>query len=311
MDAVPVKAETGDVLDSEPGFHHFSKLLSQEKNSFYSGIFPLTEKYPFVSFQSLVVSLLLYGLIVAWGLKRMWANSKPLISDGRWALRVYNTFQVVLSGYIAYLASITFLNRLISQRTLCQPMKVDIEEDRQEYELETFTCWLFYMSKWLDYMDTFFIITRSKWRQLSFLHMFHHSSMIALTWVATHYHPCGYFLIAAQLNAPVHFIMYFYYLLSSFPSLTPFLWWKNYITSVQLLQFVTGTICTLYCFCGTAMGYHSGLSLYFTFSFIMYGIILFYLFSNFYKATYSKKPKDDKFDTASSENNSKKSKKDI
>ena len=168
-------------------------------------------------------------------------------------------------------------------------MKVAIEEDRESYELETFTCWLFYISKWVDYMDTIFIIARSKWRQFSFLHVFHHCSMIALTWMATHYHPCGYFLIAVQLNAPVHFVMYFYYLLSSIPSMIPFLWWKNYITSIQLIQFVTGIVITIYCFVKQALGYNLGVSFFFTALFTLYGFMLLHLFSVFYKQTYSKR----------------------
>ena len=41
--------------------------------------------------------------------------------------------------------------------------------------------WVFYMSKILDFVDTVIIIVRRKWRQLSFLHVFHHVS-IFLVW---------------------------------------------------------------------------------------------------------------------------------
>jgi elongation of very long chain fatty acids protein 4 len=34
--------------------------------------------------------------------------------------------------------------------------------------------WLFYVSKVFDYFDTLVIILRRKWRQLSFLHVYHH-----------------------------------------------------------------------------------------------------------------------------------------
>ena len=37
--------------------------------------------------------------------------------------------------------------------------------------------WIFYMSKILDFFDTVFIILRCRWRQLSFLHVYHHSSI--------------------------------------------------------------------------------------------------------------------------------------
>jgi elongation of very long chain fatty acids protein 4 len=267
----------------------FAQALWSEKDVYYAEQFELSKPYPLVQFQYLTGGVFLYLLLVIWGYKRAATDAKPIITDGRWALRVYNAFQVILSGYIAYLASVTYLRKLISNGTVCQPMLVNIQDDPEEYELQTFCTWLFYMSKYVDFLDTIFIILRSKWRQLSFLHTFHHSTMIGLTWMAAYYFPCGYFLIAAQLNAPVHFIMYFYYLLSSFPSLTPFLWWKNYITSIQLLQFVTGTCCTVYCFWKTAVGHISGLSLIFCGLFILYGITLYYLFYSFYKATYKNK----------------------
>jgi curved DNA-binding protein CbpA len=36
--------------------------------------------------------------------------------------------------------------------------------------------WLFYVSKVLDFADTFFIVVRGKWEQFSFLHIYHHFS---------------------------------------------------------------------------------------------------------------------------------------
>lgn len=34
--------------------------------------------------------------------------------------------------------------------------------------------YMFYLSKILDFCDTFFIIVGKKWKQLSFLHVYHH-----------------------------------------------------------------------------------------------------------------------------------------
>lgn len=36
---------------------------------------------------------------------------------------------------------------------------------------------IFYLSKVLDFADTVFIVVRRKWRQLSFLHLYHHTSI--------------------------------------------------------------------------------------------------------------------------------------
>jgi elongation of very long chain fatty acids protein 4 len=36
--------------------------------------------------------------------------------------------------------------------------------------------YIFYLSKILDFMDTFFIIAEKRWKQLSFLHVYHHAA---------------------------------------------------------------------------------------------------------------------------------------
>lgn len=41
----------------------------------------------------------------------------------------------------------------------------------------TFILYVFYLSKILDFFDTFFIIAEKRWKQLSFLHVYHHTSI--------------------------------------------------------------------------------------------------------------------------------------
>jgi elongation of very long chain fatty acids protein 4 len=269
-----------------------AQLIRHEIDDWYSTPHRLSAGYPLIEARILLLGVVGYLAMVAWGLNRAARDAKPIIQNGRWAMRAYNFGQVVLSGYIAYLASITFLKDIFATGIFCQSMRNGVTNDQGELQTQAFCAWLFYMSKWVDFMDTFFIITRSKWRQLSFLHTFHHSTMIVLTWMATYYFPCGYFLIAAQLNAPVHFIMYFYYLLSSFPGLTKFLWWKKYITSVQLIQFVIGFFGTGFCVVQSHLGLRSGICNSYAWAFVMYTAFLYYLFSSFYRQTYRAKSTD-------------------
>lgn len=46
-----------------------------------------------------------------------------------------------------------------------------------------FVLWVFYLSKILDFFDTFFIVVRGKWEQLSVLHVYHHFSIFLVYWV--------------------------------------------------------------------------------------------------------------------------------
>ena len=42
---------------------------------------------------------------------------------------------------------------------------------------------------------------------------------------------------SASLNSAVHVVMYAYYLLAAMgPRLQPYLWWKQYLTSMQLVS---------------------------------------------------------------------------
>ncbi|CAB4064198.1 ELOVL7 [Lepeophtheirus salmonis] len=72
--------------------------------------------------------------------------------------------------------------------------------------------------------------------QVSFLHVFHHSSMPLFSWILLRWAPGGHETFGGVINALVHVFMYSYYFLSSLgPSIAPYLWWKN---SVILLGIV-------------------------------------------------------------------------
>jgi hypothetical protein len=77
-------------------------------------------------------------------------------------------------------------------------------------------------SKVLDFCDTIFMVLRKKWRQITFLHLFHHVSIFLIYWLnaAAAYNGDVYPTIIA--NSLVHFVMYGYYLLVAlYPGYTP------------------------------------------------------------------------------------------
>jgi hypothetical protein len=58
------------------------------------------------------------------------------------------------------------------------------------------------------------------------------------SWVAAKWMCGGSLAILGVLNAFVHSVMYSYYYITAFkPELKKSLWWKKYITQIQLLQF--------------------------------------------------------------------------
>ena len=96
--------------------------------------------------------------------------------------------------------------------------------------------YIHYLSKYFDYFDTYFIILRGKEKQqLSFLHVYHHST-IGLIWgfLLHNEHGNGTASFGCFINSIIHLIMYSHYICTSLGYNNPF---KKYITRAQLLQF--------------------------------------------------------------------------
>lgn len=70
------------------------------------------------------------------------------------------------------------------------------------------------------------------------LHVFHHSVMPVMCYIFFKFSVFTNNGFIPMINAFVHTIMYTYYCLAMFKSLQPYLWWKKYITQMQLVQFV-------------------------------------------------------------------------
>lgn len=59
-----------------------------------------------------------------------------------------------------------------------------------------------------------------------------------LAWTGTKYLAGGHSIFMGILNSFVHVVMYFYYFLSSLnDSYKKSIWWKKYITQLQMVQF--------------------------------------------------------------------------
>ena len=97
------------------------------------------------------------------------------------------------------------------------------------------------------------------------------------------------FGVFVSLNSTVHVIMYSYYLLSAFgPQIQPYLWWKRYITRLQLIQFAILIVYAIILF--TVMDL-SDYPIAIKWIVIVQPFIFFYMFFNFYLKTYKQKSK--------------------
>eukprot|EP01103_Thecamoeba_quadrilineata_P004978 TRINITY_DN1483_c0_g1_i1.p1 TRINITY_DN1483_c0_g1~~TRINITY_DN1483_c0_g1_i1.p1 ORF type:complete len:277 (-),score=9.05 TRINITY_DN1483_c0_g1_i1:109-909(-) len=92
--------------------------------------------------------------------------------------------------------------------------------------------YIFYLSKYYEFLDTFLLILKGK--DLEFLHVYHHALTAFTTWLALESYT-AFAWVGIFLNTGVHCIMYWYYFNAS---LGHNLWWKKYLTQLQMTQFV-------------------------------------------------------------------------
>ncbi|XP_055439513.1 elongation of very long chain fatty acids protein 7-like [Bubalus kerabau] len=233
---------------------------------------PRTDSW-FLVCSLLPVTLLLavYLLLVVAG-PRLMSSHEPLSLAG--PLAAYNLGLVVLSGYMFYEFMATLL--LANYSYLC-----DYSRGKLGMRMAS-VCWWCFFSKVLELLDTVFFILRKKAEQITFLHVYHHGTMLFNWWAGVKYVPGGQALFIGMLNSLVHVFTYLYYGLASLePRLRPSLWWKRHLTILQLGQFV-------------AIATHSSYNLFaecpfpdsFNVAVLLYSLSLLALFLNFYQHTY-------------------------
>ena len=152
--------------------------------------------------------------------------------------------------------------------------------------------WLFYVSKIWDFWDTIFIVLNKKWRQLSFLHVYHHTTIFLFYWLNASVNYDGDIYLTIVLNGFIHTVMYTYYFICMHTKVPETgkslpIWWKSSLTSMQLIQFVTmmsQATMLLYKGCEAP---HSRV----TSSYLVYILSLFVLFAQFFVASYVKPKK--------------------
>ncbi|XP_011877661.1 PREDICTED: elongation of very long chain fatty acids protein AAEL008004 [Vollenhovia emeryi] len=145
--------------------------------------------------------------------------------------------------------------------------------------------WWYFFSKITELLDTVFFVLRKKQNQISFLHVFHHSITAVFSWAYLKFLPGEQGVVIGFLNSIVHIIMYSYYCIAALgPKYRKYLWWKKYMTWIQLVQFalmLVYLVLTLIFDCRTPKAL--------TYFFMTVVIIFMYLFSDFYRQAYQKK----------------------
>ncbi|XP_076347005.1 very long chain fatty acid elongase AAEL008004-like isoform X2 [Tachypleus tridentatus] len=182
-------------------------------------------------------------------------NREPL--NMRWLMVAYNFFMVYISVYI-----------FVRMANLA---------------------WWYYISKFVEFTDTIFFVFRKKFSHVSTLHVIHHGVMPMSVWWGVKFTPGGHSTFFAFVNSFVHILMYIYYGVAAIgPHMYKYLWWKKYMTAIQMVQFImifVHSFQLLFRECDYPKGFMWWIG--------FHAVLFWFLFWDFYKNAYGKSKKKD------------------
>lgn len=155
-----------------------------------------------------------------------------------------------------------------------------------------FGLYIHYTNKFVEFIDTVFMMMAGNWRQVSPLHVIHHAIMGPVWAFGINASPGGQPYFSALLNSFIHVLMYTYYYVSSRVKLPTSI--KMGMTVAQLVQFVLalshGIYHTVLHLNGSPNAMHPfpvGIELFTS-------TLMIVMFSQFFFKTYCGKPTGDK-----------------
>lgn len=222
--------------------------------------------------------LIITRVVLTWIMK----NRPPL--ELRNVLLLYNILMVVINAVLFFCVLPT-----LNYGMIFLDFSFPSLEDRSPQAMSVLSMgWYFFISRYIDLADTVFFVLRKKNSQITFLHTYHHTIVPLIIWVSFKYNamiPIN--RMFCTFNTFIHTLMYGYYALAAMgPNVTKFLWWKKYLTQLQILQFV---ICGTYGFILYVMQTDYPMD---WFGFVVgQNPIFFYMFYDFYRQSYKKSHK--------------------
>jgi len=174
----------------------------------------------------LISPMCFFGLPAIWvllvfALVHVMMHKKPVYT--KHFMQVYNVAQILLCGYMCWgLAPCLGFPNIFGVST-------PFDESGEWF------VFVHYLSKYMDWFDTLWMVLSKKRSQFSFLHIYHHGTIVPVWGILLH---CGVgsggVRYGAFINSLTHVIMYSHYLWTGFGLKNPF---KRYITAWQISQF--------------------------------------------------------------------------
>ncbi|CAG9863872.1 unnamed protein product [Phyllotreta striolata] len=206
---------------------------------------------------------------------KLMENQKPF--NIRNYMIVYNILQIIINIKLMYQS---YLVASSSPDLICTNsphMASTIYTVRKE----------FFALKCLDCVETVFFVLRKSYRQISFLHVYHHCGMVLLGWIAFKYQAGDAQIHVAIINCFIHAVMFVYYLLTSIdPEWKKNLLMKKSLTTMQLIQFMMFIVIYTYVIITKCPTFPMP---FFGYIFVTQNTFMFCLFSDFYYKAYIKR----------------------
>jgi len=223
-------------------------------------------------------SVLFPYLISVFLMSQFMKDKKP------WDLFVFRVVHNAILCFGSFVMVTAMVTQLIGiyQRGGVESLFCDANQIQLQGDLY-FWYYVFFLSKFYEFLDTFVLIARRK--PVSFLHCFHHFITAFLCWVGL-VNALSIQWITIVLNGSVHVFMYYYYLAQT---LGGDVWWKKHLTTGQISQFVLDILGSLlWVYWKFENGSNcSGTNGSLIFMDMVVGSFLI-LFINFYRQTYKK-----------------------
>ncbi|KAG0431097.1 hypothetical protein HPB47_022123 [Ixodes persulcatus] len=180
----------------------------------------------------LVVLCVIYVYLVKqWGPKWM-SEKKPF--EIRGVMVAYN-FTLVLVNACLVLSLVRY--GYVEKRYSLLGQGPDFATDSVSLLIVRLSWW-YYVLRLFEFLDTVFFVLRKKYAQISALHVFHHVVVAWNMWMNLTYGGQAQTLFVMVVNSSVHVVMYTYYFVSALgPAFEKYIWWKRYLTQLQLAQF--------------------------------------------------------------------------
>jgi len=272
-DSVQHGEERGGMLSTVVGWYSYLMVDLRD---------PRVDSWPLMSsiWITTAICVLYVYIVKVWG-PRFMQDREPYQIKG--IMLVYNLFQTLFSTWMFMEGWGFYVSGNYNWQ--CEPVDYS---DSPTAKRAVNLAWWYFFSKFIDLFDSFFFVARKKFGHLSALHVIHHSTLPWLCWWGPRFVGGGQSGFGPFLNSGVHTVMYLYYLLAACgPQVQKYLWWKKYLTTLQLVQFVLVFLHALQPLVVTC-DYPVAASLMFAFT----GVQYFFLFMAFYKKAYSSKPSE-------------------